>query len=159
MLACFALDSRMISASSRHPDDVDDIACCYRLFLRIPKRIIVRTRPALTTDAKEPGQRLQTSKQPLNKFLILERPSPHHTIAHCPCQTGLLWLQVVRLLKAAGARRHLLEQADFWALNELADLAGGRFAALPPWLDRAARKCSDLAAAVLLAEAAQPPRS
>lgn len=61
------------------------------------------------------------------------------------------------LLKAAGARRHLLEQADFWALNELADLAGGHFAALPHWLDKATRKCSALAAAVLLDEAAHPP--
>ncbi len=62
-----------------------------------------------------------------------------------------------RLLKAAGARRHLLEQSDFWALTELADLASGHFAALPPWLDRASRKCSALAAAVLLDEAAQAP--
>lgn len=57
--------------------------------------------------------------------------------------------QVDKLLAAAGARRHLLEQADFWALNELADLAGGHFAALPPWLDKASKKCLALAAAVL----------
>lgn len=55
-----------------------------------------------------------------------------------------------RLLAAAGPKRHLLEGADFWGLSELADLAGGAFARMPPWLEAAATKAADLAAAALL---------
>lgn len=67
---------------------------------------------------------------------------------------SIILTQVDKVLAAAGARRHLLEQPDFWALNELVDLAGGHFAALPPWLDNASKKCLALAAAVLLDEEA-----
>jgi hypothetical protein len=59
-------------------------------------------------------------------------------------------MQVERLLAAAGPKRHLLEGADFWALSELADLGGGAFARMPPWLEAAAGKAADLATTALL---------
>lgn len=72
--------------------------------------------------------------------------SKQHAINSC----RILNVQVDRLLAAAGPKRHLLEGADFWSLSELADLSGGAFARMPPWLDAAAKKAAQLAAAALL---------
>ena len=60
-------------------------------------------------------------------------------------------MQVERLLSAAGARRYLLEDWQYWAMHDLHDLSKGAFSGMPQWLHAAADRSSSLATAALLA--------
>lgn len=60
-------------------------------------------------------------------------------------------MQVEEFLKIAQERRHLLEEAEFWSLEELADLAKGSGSDIGKYMDTAAPKAASLATAALLA--------
>eukprot|EP00891_Asterochloris_glomerata_P002804 jgi/Astpho2/2804/fgenesh1_pg.00050_%23_87_t len=59
--------------------------------------------------------------------------------------------KVEQLLSAAGARRYLLEDWQYWAMHDLHDLSKGAFSGMPQWLHAAAERSSSLATAALLA--------
>ncbi len=54
-------------------------------------------------------------------------------------------------MESAGERRHLLEEATFWSLQELADIARGSSSEIVKFLETAAPDVASLATAALLA--------
>lgn len=54
-------------------------------------------------------------------------------------------------LEAAGSRRHLLVESDYWSLEELADISRASSSEVAKWVESTCPKATSLATAALLA--------